>query len=193
MTDMIIGPPPESWWRRTLSQIKLHPAVYAAIVAGFFGLVGLWLGSRLEASQLKHRVAGLEASLIHKDAEIQRLETLLTPFRTIALERFTGSDAEVLKKLAEQLTLLQSADERKAAEINKLKATVTDLTPAFMLLETKQVEEGDVWVTRLAFGSKVGHPFPKFAIAVTFDKTYESAKPYVTGQGMVVAGELRTL
>ena len=128
-----------------------------------------------------------------KNADIQRLETQLTPFRTIALGRFTGSEPEALKKLAEQLTLLQSADERKTAEINKLKASVTELIPTFRLLEQRQVREGAMWVTRLVFSSKIGNPFSGFAVAVTFDKTYESAKPYVTGQGIVVTGELKTL
>jgi hypothetical protein len=41
--------------------------------------------------------------------EIQRLETLLTPFRTIALQRFSGPEGEALKKLADQITALDKS------------------------------------------------------------------------------------
>lgn len=41
--------------------------------------------------------------------EIQRLETSLTPFRTIALQRFSGPEGEALKKLADQITALDKS------------------------------------------------------------------------------------
>ena len=40
--------------------------------------------------------------------QIQLLETQLTPFRTIALERFNGTEAEALSKLAFQINDLES-------------------------------------------------------------------------------------
>jgi len=41
-------------------------------------------------------------------AEIQRLETLLTPFRTIALQEFAGPEAEALQKLAERISIIDA-------------------------------------------------------------------------------------
>jgi hypothetical protein len=90
-------------------------------VAGVFGLLGLWLGSCLQSGELHDQVNGLSGQLSQRDktiqektAEIQRLETLLTPFRTIALERFTGSESEKLKQLANQITELEDVQTKQA-------------------------------------------------------------------------------
>ncbi len=40
-------------------------------------------------------------------SEVQRLETILTPFRTIALEKYTGSEEEILEKLRDDLNLVE--------------------------------------------------------------------------------------
>jgi len=62
---------------------------------------------------------------IKKDAEIQRLEILLTPFRTIALERYTGSETEAILKLATRIQELESTvtalkDYSYVAELNPI-------------------------------------------------------------------------
>ena len=115
MSEMIIGPPPQTRWQRIWAKLKLHPNVQIAIVGGLFTLAGLWLGSCLDASQLRPQIEGLRAQLSDKDTtiqskdrEIQRLETLLTPFRTLALERYTEPEAEALRKLAGQIQTLES-------------------------------------------------------------------------------------
>ena len=127
MTNMIVGPPPELWWGRIKKKVTLHPMVTAAIVAGALGLLGLWLGSRLEAPRLRECITKLEAQLVEKetvirarDVEVQRLETLLTPFRTMALEKFTGSEQEALRQLAGQINALQLSDTQKTAQIKVL-------------------------------------------------------------------------
>ena len=50
----------------------------------------------------------MEQQIFQKTAEIQRLETQLTPFKTIALEKYTGSEQEALRKLADELEKLKN-------------------------------------------------------------------------------------
>jgi predicted RNase H-like nuclease (RuvC/YqgF family) len=45
--------------------------------------------------------------IVEKDSEIQRLETQLIPFKTIAIEKFTGTEQEALLKLANKLQELE--------------------------------------------------------------------------------------
>ncbi len=136
------------------------------------------------------RLTGENAS---QEKKIRQLDTDLIPFRTVAVQWLGGDGPTNLLKLAERITQIHSELEQKTAEINNLKSSVNELKPAFRLLESTQVKEEDIWITRLAFGSKVGHPFREFAVTVAFDKQYESAKPFVTGDGMVSTGKLQTL
>jgi hypothetical protein len=62
-----------------------------------------------QRSQLKAANDNLQREVNQKTVEIQRLETLLTPFRTIAVQRFAGPDNEALKKLADQIVALDRA------------------------------------------------------------------------------------
>lgn len=159
------------------------PTIWSVVVT----LKG-WNADELEAT------IGTQSQVIaEKNAKIQELQTLLIPFKTIAIEKYTGTEKEVLGKLADHLTSVDAELKRAQAQLQELKTTVSDLKPAFKLLEHAQTRDGDTWVTRVAFGSKIGHPFARFAVAVAFDKPYESAKPFVTGQGMVITGELKTL
>ncbi len=49
------------------------------------------------------KISELQQKLSSKTAEILRLETQLIPFKTIALEKYTGSEQEALRKLANEL------------------------------------------------------------------------------------------
>ena len=57
--------------------------------------------------KLKAESEKLQRQLQAKDIEIQRLETHLAPFRTLALQRYPGTESKALKKLADQLVTLQ--------------------------------------------------------------------------------------
>ena len=61
-----------------------------------------------EIKEKDARITDLQQQLYQKDVEIQRLETQLTPFKTIALEKYTGSEQEVLEKLAQSLKIIES-------------------------------------------------------------------------------------
>jgi hypothetical protein len=81
--------------------------VQAAIVTGIFLLVWSAITHFSKVPKLENEIEELEKKCVEKTSEIQRLEILLTPFRTIALEKYTGSDQETLRKLANDLGTLQ--------------------------------------------------------------------------------------
>jgi len=58
--------------------------------------------------KLKEKKEDLSQLLVKKEAEIQRLELLLVPFRTVALQWYKGSEAESLKKLANRIIEIES-------------------------------------------------------------------------------------
>ena len=128
MSDFMIGLPPESKWQRVLSSLKkLNPVVQATIVAGIFSLAGILLGYQLQlsgitskVSELKNLVKKQDTIIIDKTSEIQRLETLLTPFRTIALEKFTGNEKEALRELVNYVDKLQEKDKEHAILLKEL-------------------------------------------------------------------------
>ena len=66
------------------------------------------LPSFLEAPRLREENQDLQRNLGVKDMEIQRLNLLLTPFKTVALERYSGTENEALAKLGTRLNDIQT-------------------------------------------------------------------------------------
>jgi len=97
--------------------------VKAAIITAFAGVMvaGMYIlnnrsqikqdnkNYEVEINKKNTKINELQQELSSKNAEIQRLETQLTPFRTIALQKFTGSEQEVLEKLANELENVKKA------------------------------------------------------------------------------------
>lgn len=167
--------------------------VQAAIGGGIFLLIATIITihhQRSELVQENKRLTGENSGLKEKN---QNLERDFIPFKTVAIQWFGGDGPTNLLKLAGRITEMHSELAQKTDEINKLKSSVNELKPVFRLLESTQAKEGEIWITRLAFGSKVGHSFREFAVTIAFDKQYESAKPFVAGDGMVSTGKLQTL
>jgi hypothetical protein len=88
------------------------------------GIIGIWYSSHSKASGLESDVKSLgltisaqNETIQAKTAEIQRLETLLTPFKTIALEKYTGSEAEALRQLGVRLQQIEDSDRLKTQKI----------------------------------------------------------------------------
>src|ERR1039457_4454058 len=94
--------------------------VQGAIVAALALLIATLAPIALEVPSLKSDNADLNRKLTEKSADLQRLETQLAPFRTIALERYTGPENEALAKLASQIQLLQELDTQKTIKIESL-------------------------------------------------------------------------
>lgn len=96
--------------------------VKAAIILAFGGIIAagmhVWNSRsqmaqdnknyKEEIEQKNTGIGQLQQALLRKNTEIQRLETQLIPFRTIALEKYTGSEQEALTKLANELEELRS-------------------------------------------------------------------------------------
>jgi len=95
-------------------------SVQVAIVAAI-GLVAATIITILhQRSQLNTDNETLQRETTAKTAEIQRLETLLTPFRIIALEKFTGDEKDALRKLADYVLELRKRDLEQTRLIGEL-------------------------------------------------------------------------
>jgi len=83
-----------------------------------------------QRSQLKEDNQSLQREASQKTAEIQRLETLLTPFRTIALEKFTGPEQESLSQLADYIIDLQKKSLEQKTKLALMESQIQKLQPA---------------------------------------------------------------
>ena len=90
-------------------------AVIGGVSVGLVLLFGISVRKRwhLEAdlSASLNRVEELNREILAKTAEIQRLETQLAPFKTIALQRFADPEPEALRKLADRISNIEDAVE----------------------------------------------------------------------------------
>ena len=101
----------------------------ASVQVAIVSAIGLTVATLItivhQRSQLKAENSELKRETANKTAEIQRLETLLAPFRTIALAKFTGPENESLLKLAQQIQSLQESDTQKSDKIRLLQNELT--------------------------------------------------------------------
>jgi hypothetical protein len=81
---------------------RKKPWLFWILVFAFVVIAGLYIFDKLWG------IPALNKKIEEQRGQIQLLETQLTPFRTIALERFTGTEAQALAKLAFQLNDLES-------------------------------------------------------------------------------------
>ena len=95
-------------------------SVQVAIVSTIGLIVITLITISHQRSELKRNNDKMKEEIKEKTAEIQRLETLLTPFRTIALEKYAGPEREALLKLAAKIQSLEEADLFKTQRIAEL-------------------------------------------------------------------------
>src|SRR5258708_11399473 len=85
--------------------------VQGALVGGLLLLLGVpinsWFQSRLDAPALKAENEQLRTDLAKKTTDLQLLQTKFAPFEVIAIQNFTGTEAERLSKLALRLNDIQ--------------------------------------------------------------------------------------
>ncbi|MCX5695696.1 MAG: hypothetical protein NTW18_03395 [Candidatus Omnitrophica bacterium] len=86
----------QKWYQKASVQTAIVTGVFLLIIAIIQIIINLGVIKKLEKENSD------------KIAEIQRLETQLTPFKTIALEKYTGSEQERLQKLAERIQELEN-------------------------------------------------------------------------------------
>jgi len=104
----------QKFYQKASVQVAIVSAIGLVVVT----LITIWH----QRSQLKADNKALQGEVQQTKAEIQRLETLLTPFRTIALEKFTGDEKDALRKLADYVIELHQRDveqTRRIAELQK--------------------------------------------------------------------------
>jgi len=122
-------------------------SVQVALVSAIGLIIVTIITTAHQRSQLKSDNIRLQRENDTKTTEIQRLETLLTPFRTIALEKYTLPEAEALRKLAEQIGVLQDADKQKTKKItqleNELIQTKSLAEPCKLEFLSKNIEKVD--------------------------------------------------
>lgn len=70
-------------------------------------LLSKWDNTITEIPKQEKEIKLLKEKLEVNTAEVQRLEDSLAPFRSIALERFSGDEKEVLTKLAEHIKAIE--------------------------------------------------------------------------------------
>lgn len=97
----------KKWYQYVGIRAACIIAIGGIIVAG----LNIWHNrSKLaqDNEQYQTEIDTLKQDLSDKNFEIQRLETQLAPFKTIALEKYTGSEQERLQKLAERIEELEN-------------------------------------------------------------------------------------
>lgn len=154
-----------------------YVGVQAAFIIAIGGIIAAGMNTCHNRSKLvqdnqqyKKDIADLKEGLRNKDSEIQRLETQLTPFKTIALEKYTGSEQERLHKLAERIQELE----------NPLKKTIASAT-AHVEVIIKSDEE--VSTRYMAQGGLLSFVKNRQSLLLTSDTQSEAKQ---TGKGEVI-------
>lgn len=116
---------PQRFYQKASVQVALITGVVLIIVAAMN--IGFnYSDVKTQNRKLENENKSLNDGAAKATAEIQRLETLLTPFRTIALEKFAGDEKEALRKLADQIVELQARDQVKTKRIESLEKELTE-------------------------------------------------------------------
>lgn len=130
----------QKWYQKASVQVAIVTTIGVVIIT--FITIGFPL--LVETPKLKEENLQLKQNIQEKTIEVQRLENLLTPFKTIALERYTGSESDVLKKLAEQIIKLQSEDIENLKRIKALEGELQEAKelakPPQLLLQSQKIE-----------------------------------------------------
>jgi hypothetical protein len=138
----------QAWYQKT--------GVQSAIAGGMFLIIAAMIPSVIERFGLKKENAEIKADLSTAQAEVQRLETLLTPFRTIALEKYTGDEREALLKLAGRINELEGLNIEKTKELESLKEQLRKVSeqakPVILDFHSLEVSKDEgVVVTKIQF------------------------------------------
>ena len=146
---------PQKWYQKA--------TVQGAIVGASALIVVTLIPVALQVPRLKSENAALVRKVFEKTAEVQRIETLLAPFRTIALERYTGPENEALKKLASQIQILQDLDTQKTLKIEALQKEIDKTSeqarpPELSLVSHDTAINGDERVVTLRFSPSKNQP-----------------------------------
>lgn len=121
-------------------------SVQTAVVSGIFLLIGIAIPYVFKVPALENKIAQLEKENFDKTAEIQRLETQLTPFKTIALEKYTGPEQEALRKLADELEKLKNYVDPLKKPISYAVADIEVIVKSDEQINTTYMDRGGLLV-----------------------------------------------
>jgi hypothetical protein len=138
----------QKFWQKATVQV--------AIVSTLAVVLTSVVPSLLRLPALREENKTLHDELQGQRSEVQRLEILLTPFKTIALERYSGSETEALAKLGVKLQELQTGLEtlsnyQSVARLGPLgttglvKAPLQEESPLIDLLKDAWEERAGRW------------------------------------------------
>jgi hypothetical protein len=86
----------QKWYEKASVQTAIVTGIFLILVA----IISIWFNNKVQ---------GLESDVANKNLQIQLLDSQLEPFKTIALEHFTGTEAQALSRLALHLNNLESS------------------------------------------------------------------------------------
>jgi len=167
--------PTTKWYRKA--------AVQGAFVAAAALIIVALIPIALQVPRLRDDNRALERSIAEKNAQLQRLDAQLAPFKTIALERYTGPEAEALAKLASQVELLQRLDAEKTAKIETLQQSLDKTSaqaspPTLSLASVTVGDEAGAKVATLRLNPSKNVPLGRleFVVEVSTFSLGQSAK-----------------
>lgn len=113
-------------------------SVQVAMVSGIILLLATGMMIWHQRSELRKQNAVLSTLTQSQTAEIQRLETLLTPFRTIALEKYAGSEGEALRQLRDHISAIDASLAKTKRELANTKQELLQKTSDRNLTEEQK-------------------------------------------------------
>jgi hypothetical protein len=113
-------------------------SVQVAMVSGIVLLLATCITICHQRSELREQNAVLSALTQKQTAEIQRLETILTPFRTIALEKYAGPEGEALRQLGENISAIDASLANAREELASTKRELLQRTSDRSLTEEQK-------------------------------------------------------
>ena len=127
----------QKWYQKASVQTTIVAGIIGIIIAG---LNILHQRSELSKQNIEMREKNAELSNLvqEKTAEIQRLETQLTPFRTIAIEKYTGTESEALKQLAIHISEIYTSLSNTMKELDSTKLELMQKTSDRSLTEKQE-------------------------------------------------------
>jgi hypothetical protein len=151
----------------------------------FFGLIallimggGYWMGEHkaniklsetqqvheATCSALSNQIAELKGRLTEKDAEIQKLNTELIPWRSYSLQQYGTPLEEAERKLAERITQMEASNTLSALKISQLQQelqeTKAKAAPNALIFDSQEIAHlsNSTIRVRLKFGCSKNQP-----------------------------------
>ncbi|MCL5269743.1 MAG: hypothetical protein M1457_04130 [bacterium] len=117
------------WYQKAGNQPALIGTIGTIIGAILTAVAFIYSDRFLQAPGLRDKIEMLKSQVMEKNNRISTLETQLVPFRTIALEKYTGDENQRMKKLASALFDLENDVDiiKRYSDVAKMNALGMDV------------------------------------------------------------------